>query len=48
MTVLYPRRGVSELVRFTPAEVQERYGLTPAQYPDFAVQSHRGQLAGSA
>ena len=37
VTVLYPRRGVSELVRFTPAEVQERYGLTPAQYPDFAA-----------
>jgi DNA polymerase-1 len=36
-TVLYPRRGVSELVRFTPEEVQERYGLTPAQYPDFAA-----------
>jgi DNA polymerase I len=37
VTVLYPRRGVSELVRFTPEEVQERYGLTPAQYPDFAA-----------
>ena len=37
VTVLYPRRGVSELVRFTPGEVQERYGLTPAQYPDFAA-----------
>jgi DNA polymerase I len=37
VTVLYPRRGVSELVRFTPAEVEARYGLTPAQYPDFAA-----------
>jgi DNA polymerase I len=37
VTVLYPRRGVSELIRFTPAEVMERYGLTPAQYPDFAA-----------
>ncbi len=37
VTVLYPRRGVSELVRFTPEEVQARYGLTPAQYPDFAA-----------
>jgi len=37
VTVLYPRRGVSELVRFTPEEVQERYGLSPAQYPDFAA-----------
>ncbi len=37
VTVLYPRRGVSDLTRFTPATVQEKYGLTPAQYPDFAA-----------
>jgi DNA polymerase-1 len=37
VTVLYPRRGVSEMTRFTPAEVQEKYGLSPAQYPDFAA-----------
>jgi DNA polymerase I len=37
VTVLYPRRGVSELVRFTPEEVEARYGLTPEQYPDFAA-----------
>jgi DNA polymerase I len=37
ITVLYPRRGVSELIRFTPGEVEARYGLTPAQYPDFAA-----------
>ena len=37
MTVLYPRKGVSDLARMTPAAVQERYGLTPAQYPDFAA-----------
>jgi DNA polymerase-1 len=36
-TVLYPRRGVSDMTRFTPGEVQEKYGLTPAQYPDFAA-----------
>lgn len=36
-TVLYPTRGVSELTRFTPEKVQEKYGLTPAQYPDFAA-----------
>ncbi|WP_328581657.1 DNA polymerase I [Streptomyces sp. NBC_00370] len=36
-TVLYPTKGVSELTRFTPAKVQEKYGLTPAQYPDFAA-----------
>lgn len=37
VTVLYPRRGVSELTRFTPDAVVEKYGLTPAQYPDFAA-----------
>ncbi|HEY3717518.1 MAG TPA: DNA polymerase I [Jatrophihabitantaceae bacterium] len=37
VTVLYPRRGVSDLTRFTPAAVEEKYGLTPAQYPDFAA-----------
>ena len=36
-TVLYPTRGVSVLTRFTPEEVQNKYGLTPAQYPDFAA-----------
>ncbi|MGH4013097.1 MAG: DNA polymerase I [Pseudonocardiaceae bacterium] len=37
VTVLYPRKGVSELTRFTPAEVAARYGLTPQQYPDYAA-----------
>ena len=37
VTVLYPRAGVSELTRFTPEEVEAKYGLTPAQYPDFAA-----------
>ncbi|WP_156724030.1 DNA polymerase I [Streptomyces apocyni] len=37
VTVLYPTKGVSELTRFTPEKVQEKYGLTPAQYPDFAA-----------
>ncbi|GAA3639685.1 DNA polymerase I [Streptomyces chitinivorans] len=36
-TVLYPTRGVSELTRFTPEKVEEKYGLTPEQYPDFAA-----------
>lgn len=36
-TVLYPMRGVSTLHRFTPAAVEEKYGLTPEQYPDFAA-----------
>jgi DNA polymerase I len=37
ITVLYPKRGVSEITRVDPAEVMNRYGLTPAQYPDFAA-----------
>ena len=37
VTVLYPRRGVSDMTRFTPGEVQEKYGLSPGQYPDFAA-----------
>src|SRR5690606_10620421 len=37
ITVLYPRKGVSDLTRFTPEVVQEKYGLTPEQYPDFAA-----------
>ncbi|HVX43367.1 MAG TPA: DNA polymerase I, partial [Mycobacteriales bacterium] len=37
VTVLYPRRGVSDLTRFTPEEVESKYGLTPSQYPDFAA-----------
>ncbi|MBO0891599.1 MAG: DNA polymerase I [Acidothermales bacterium] len=37
VTVLYPRRGVSDLTRFTPEAVNEKYGLSPEQYPDFAA-----------
>ena len=37
VTVLYPRKGVSDLTRFTPEAVVDKYGLTPAQYPDFAA-----------
>ncbi|MCV2491408.1 DNA polymerase I [Geodermatophilus sp. YIM 151500] len=37
VTVLYPRKGVSDLTRFTPEEVEAKYGLSPAQYPDFAA-----------
>ena len=36
-TVLYPTRGVSTLTRFTPEEVEKKYGLTPEQYPDYAA-----------
>ncbi|MET3954395.1 5'-3' exonuclease [Rhodococcus sp. OAS809] len=37
VTVLYPKKGVSELTRFTPTAVEEKYSLSPAQYPDFAA-----------
>ena len=37
VTVLYPVKGVSELTRMTPEAVANKYGLTPAQYPDFAA-----------
>src|SRR6195952_4600102 len=37
VTVLYPVKGVSELTRFTPEAVENKYGLTPTQYPDFAA-----------
>ena len=36
-TVLMTRRGISEMTRFTPEEVAAKYGLTPAQYPDYAA-----------
>jgi DNA polymerase-1 len=37
VTVLYPRKGVSDLSRMTPEAVRDKYGLSPAQYPDFAA-----------
>ena len=37
ITVLYPRKGMSDLARMTPDAVKEKYGLTPAQYHDFAA-----------
>ncbi|GAA3147446.1 DNA polymerase I [Nonomuraea salmonea] len=37
VTVLMTRRGISDMTRFTPEAVQEKYGLTPQQYPDFAA-----------
>lgn len=37
ITVLYPKRGVSELARMTPEAVLEKYLMSPAQYPDFAA-----------
>ncbi|MFB6892502.1 DNA polymerase I [Kitasatospora sp. NPDC056327] len=37
ITVLYPTKGVSELTRYTPEKVAEKYGVTPRQYPDLAA-----------
>ena len=37
VTVLYPVRGVSELIRMTPPVVEERYGVPPQRYPDLAA-----------
>jgi DNA polymerase-1 len=37
ITALMTRRGITEMTRFTPEEVTARYGLTPAQYPDYAA-----------
>ena len=36
-TVLYPRKGVSDLARMTPAAVEEKYGVAPLNYPDLAA-----------
>ena len=30
-TVLYPKKGVTDLARMTPEAVKEKYGLTPSQ-----------------
>ncbi len=37
ITVLYPKKGVSDLARMTPAAVFEKYGMTPTSYPEFAA-----------
>ena len=37
ITVLYPKRGVSEMARMTPQAVLDKYLMTPQQYPDFAA-----------
>lgn len=38
VTLLYPNvQGVSQLKRYDPATVQERYGVRPEQYPDIAA-----------
>ncbi|MCL3837386.1 DNA polymerase I [Aeromicrobium duanguangcaii] len=37
VTLLYPRKGVSDLARMTPTAVQEKYGVLPEFYPDIAA-----------
>ena len=37
VTLLYPRKGVSDLARMTPEAVQEKYGVVPGEYPDIAA-----------
>ena len=38
VTLLYPSvQGVSQLKRYDPTAVQERYGVRPEQYPDIAA-----------
>jgi DNA polymerase-1 len=36
-TILYPKRGVSEMSRMTPEAVISKYGMSAEQYPDFAA-----------
>ena len=36
-TVLYPRKGVSDLARMTPEAVTEKYGVPPERYSDLAA-----------
>ncbi len=36
-TILYPRKGVSDLAHMTPESLLEKYNLTPSQYPDYAA-----------
>jgi DNA polymerase I len=35
--VLYTMRGITETKEMTPAAVEDRYGVTPDQYPDYAA-----------
>lgn len=37
ITVLYPKKGVSDLARMTPSAVFEKYGMHPESYPEFAA-----------
>ena len=37
VTVLYPRKGMSDLVLMTPDAIKEKYGVLPTQYRDLAA-----------
>jgi DNA polymerase I len=37
VTLLYPRKGVSDMMRMTPEAVREKYALEPGQYPELAA-----------
>lgn len=37
VTVLYTRRGITDVVRATADYVEERYGITPGQYVEYAA-----------
>ncbi|PFG67880.1 DNA polymerase I [Propionibacteriaceae bacterium ES.041] len=37
VTVLYPRKGVSDLARMTPDAVLEKYLVAPSRYPELAA-----------
>ncbi|AQP44095.1 DNA polymerase I [Tessaracoccus flavus] len=37
VTVLYPRKGVSDLARMTPQTVAEKYLVEPSRYPELAA-----------
>ena len=37
VTVLYTRRGITDVVRADDAYVEERYGITPSQYVEYAA-----------
>lgn len=37
VTVLYPRKGVSDLARMDPAAIEAKYGVAPERYRDLAA-----------
>ncbi|MGH3366704.1 MAG: DNA polymerase I [Nocardioidaceae bacterium] len=37
VTLLYPRKGVSDLARMTPEAVRDKYGVEPGEYPELAA-----------